>query len=245
MADAGEAAPDTGVVIVTGAAGGIGSGIVTVLSERGHTVTGVDIVDAPGVRRCDITDGAAVNSLVDQLVASHGGITGLVNNAAVGPLGTVLDTDEDTLDHIVSVNLKGTFLMSRAVLPSMISAGGGSVVNIGSGAGHGKANMAAYAASKAAVHALTMSMARDHFEQHIRANVVIPGGGGIASGISLSRTGLSPEEYAALPHRGSVSGAPVTPRDVGEAVAFLLSAAAATISGSVIDVGCMAGQGAT
>jgi len=116
-------------------------------------------------------------------------------------------------------------------------------VNIGSGAGHGKANMAAYAASKAAVHALTMSMSRDHFDDHVRVNTVIPGGGGIASGISLARSGLTAEEYLRLPHRGSVSGSPVTPADVGAVVAFLMSDGARTISGTVIDVGCMAGQG--
>lgn len=234
----------TGAVIVTGAAGAIGAGIVEVLAERDHRVIGVDVETAPGVEVLDITEADAGRALVQRLVAGHGPIAGLVNNAAVGPLGTVVDTPEATFDRIVSVNLKGTFLMSQAVLPSMIDAASGCIVNIGSGAGHGKANMAAYAASKAGVHALTMSMSRDHFDQHVRVNTVIPGGGGIASGISLGRTGLSPEDYAALPHRGSVSGAPVTPRDVGEAVAFLMSDAARTISGTVIDVGCMEGQGA-
>lgn len=234
----------SGAVIVTGAAGAIGSGIAEVLAERDHRVVGVDVVEAPGVETCDVADAAALGALVDRLVAQHGSIVGLVNNAAIGPLGTVLDTDEATFDRIVEVNLKGAFLAAQAVLPSMIEARAGCIVNIGSGAGHGKANMAAYAASKAGVHALTMAMSRDHFDQHIRVNLVIPGGGGIASGISLGRTGLSPADYAALPHRGSVSGRPVTPRDVGEAVAFLMSDAARTISGTVIDVGCMDGQGA-
>ena len=236
----------SGAVVVTGASGGIGAGIVEVLRERGLTVVGVDIVpDADAdVRRLDITDRTAVEAFVAGVLAEHGTIEGLVNNAAVGPLGTVPTTDDATFDHIIEVNVKGTFLMSRAVLDSMIANRRGAIVNIGSGAGHGKANMAVYGASKAAVHSLTMSMARDHFDDHVRVNTVIPGGGGIASRISLGRAQMSEAEYALLPHQGSAAGRPVTGHDVGEAVAFLLSDGAATISGTCIDVGCLAGQGA-
>lgn len=231
-----------GLIIVTGAAGAIGAGIAAALTEGGHRVIGVDIVETADTEQLDITDSAAVGRFTQQILEAHGRIDGLVNNAAVGPLGTVLGTDEATFDHIVAVNLKGTFLMSRAVLGPMVAAKAGSIVNIGSGAGHGKADMAAYAASKAGVHALTMSMSRDHFDDHIRVNTVIPGGGGIASGISLGRSGLRPAEYAALPHKGSVAGRVVAPADVGAAVAFLMSDGAATLSGTMIDVGCMAGQ---
>ena len=208
-------------------------------------MVGVDIVPDVDVGQLDITDGAAVDTFVGEVLAEHGAIDGLVNNAAVGPLGTVPTTDDATFDHIIDVNVKGTFLMSRAVLPSMITNQRGAIVNIGSGAGHGKANMAVYGASKAAIHALTMSMATDHFDDHVRVNTVIPGGGGIASRISLGRAQLSEAEYALLPHQGSAAGRPVTGQDVGEAVAFLLSDGAATISGTCIDVGCLAGQGAS
>src|SRR3546814_18632552 len=73
--------------------------------------------------------------------------------------------------------------------------GGGSIVNIGSGAGHGKPNMAAYAASKGALHTLSMAMAYDHFHDHIRVNVAIPGGGGIISGMSLGRFDGDEEKF--------------------------------------------------
>ena len=181
--------------------------------------------------------------MVNATLESFGRIDALVNNAAVGPLGTILDTDEATWDHIVAVNLKGVFLMSRAVMPALIERGGGAIVNIGSGAGHGKANMAAYAASKGGLFALSASMAYDHFHQRVRVNTVVPGGGGIPSGISLSRFGDTAEAYARLPHPGSVAGRPVVPGDVGAAVAFLLSPAAEAITGTVIDVGAMANQG--
>lgn len=246
------------ITIVTGGAGGIGRGICEVLAGRGHQVVATDIVaeetdvaadgTAPNlegitIQQLDITDTAAVDRFVAGVVAEYGRIDGLVNNAAVGPLGTVAETDDATLDEILAVNVKGTFAMSRAVLPAMIARQSGAIVNIGSGAGHGKANMAAYAASKAAVHALTTSMAYDHFSDQVRVNTVIPGGGGIPSGISLSRFGGSAADYLALPHTGSVAGRPVKPQDVGQAVAFLLGPEAAAVSGTVIDVGCMANQG--
>jgi len=231
------------LVVVTGSAGGVGTGIVEVLRTRGFPVLGLDISPGADDVSCDITDPSAVRAAIDSAAASDGPLYGLVNCAAVGPLGTVLETTEVTYDEIMGVNVKGAFFASQAALAHLVLNGGGVIVNIGSGAGHGKANMAAYAASKAAVHALTMSMARDHFADHVRVNTVIPGGGGIASKISLGRTRLSPEEYAELPHRGSAAGRTVTGHDVGEAVAYLLSDGAETVSGTVIDVGCMAGQG--
>ena len=225
------------VTLVTGGAGGIGAGIVEVLQAAGHEVV---IVDLPAV---DVASAVDVDLVVDATLADFGRIDGLVNNAAIGPLGTIVDTDEATWDDIVGVNLKGPFLMSRAVVPHMVAAGGGSIVNIGSGAGHGKANMAAYAASKGGLFALGASMAYDHFHQRIRVNTVVPGGGGIPTGISLGRFGGSADDYARLPHPGSVAGRPVLPADVGAAVAFLLSDAAAAVTGTVLDVGAMANQG--
>ncbi len=225
------------VTLVTGGAGGIGAGIVEVLRAEGHLVTVVDLPDH------DVTVAADVDRVVANAIEEHGRIDGLVNNAAIGPLGTILDTDEATWDRIVDVNLKGPYLMSRAVLPSMIAAGGGAIVNVGSGAGHGKPNMAVYAASKGGLFALSASMAYDHFHDHVRVNSVVPGGGGIPSGISLGRFGGTADEYAKLPHAGSVAGRPVEPADVGAAVAYLLSDAAAAVTGTVIDVGAMANQG--
>lgn len=223
--------------IVTGGRGAIGAGIVAVLEARGHHVEVVDLPD------CDVANAADVDRVMATAIATHGRIDGLVNNAAVGPLGTVVDTDEETWDRIVDTNLKGPFLMSRALVPHLAANGGGSIVNIGSGAGHGKANMAAYAASKGGLFALGAAMAYDHFHQRIRVNTVVPGGGGIPSGISLGRFGGTADEYARLPHVGSVAGRPVTPADVGHAVAYLLSPDAAAVTGTVIDVGAMANQG--
>lgn len=116
-------------------------------------------------------------------------------------------------------------------------------MNIGSGAGWGKPNMAAYSASKGAIVALSMAMAYDHFHERVRVNVAIPGGGGIVSGMSVGRMGGDADAFRRKPAPGTVAGRPATGRDLANAVAFLLSDEAATISGTVIDVGCFSHQG--
>lgn len=195
------------------------------------------------VLEADVSNAADVARVAAHAIERYGRIDGLVNNAAIGPLGSVLDTDEALFERIVDVNLKGTYLMSRAVLPQMIAQGGGAIVNVGSGAGYGKPNMAAYAASKGGILALSTAMAYDHFHEHVRVNVVIPGGGGIVSGMSVGRFGGDGDRFLRRGAPGTVAGRPATGVDLAHAIAFLLSADAATISGTVIDVGCFANQG--
>jgi NAD(P)-dependent dehydrogenase (short-subunit alcohol dehydrogenase family) len=253
------------VVIVTGGTFGLGQSITVELARRGHqvvafglaqpqissTAQGLDSVReeleragcSADVLEADVSDAADVQRVVDHAISRHGAIHGLVNNAAVGPLGTVLTTDEPVFEKVFDVNVKGTYLMSRAVLPHMIRAGGGSIVNIGSGAGHGKPNMAAYAASKGAIVALSMAMAYDHFHDHVRVNVAIPGGGGMVSGMSVGRFGGDLDAFVRKPAPGTAAGRPATGRALANATAFLLSDEAAAISGTVIDVGCFAHQG--
>ena len=253
------------VVIVTGGTFGLGQAITVELARRGHqvvafglaqpqvssTAQGVESVlqalEAAGCKadilEADVSSAADVQRVMDHAVARYGAIHGLVNNAAIGPLGTVLTTDESVFEKILDVNVKGTYLASRAALPHMIRAGGGAIVNIGSGAGYGKPNMAGYAASKGAILALTMAMAYDHFHDRVRVNLAIPGGGGIVSGMSVGRFGGDVGAFLRKPAPGTAAGRPATGRDLANAVAFLLSDEAATISGTVIDVGCFAHQG--
>jgi NAD(P)-dependent dehydrogenase (short-subunit alcohol dehydrogenase family) len=195
------------------------------------------------VLQADVSSAQDVQRVVEHTVSRYGAVDGLVNNAAIGPLGTVLITEESTFEKIFDVNVKGTYLMSRAALPHMIRAGGGSIVNIGSGAGYGKANMAAYSASKGAIVALSMAMAYDHFHDHIRVNVAIPGGGGIVSGMSEGRAQGDTMASRRRSAPGTAAGRPATGYDLANAVAFLLSDEAAAISGTVIDIGCFAHQG--
>lgn len=252
-------------IIVTGGTFGLGQSITVDLARRGHQVVALGLkqrqpssiaegfdsvlaeLDRAGVAadvlEADVSRAADVQRAVDHALQRFGAIDGLVNNAAIGPLGTVLDTDEAMFERIVAVNLKGTYLMCRAVLPHMIRRGGGSIVNIGSGAGWGKPNMAAYAASKGAIASLSAAMAYDHFHQGVRVNVAIPGGGGIVSGIGVGRSGGDLAAYRRRPAPGTVAGRPMDGQDLANTVAFLLSDEAATISGTVIDVGCFAQQG--
>ncbi len=252
-------------VIVTGGTFGLGAGISLGLARQGwHVVafgldspqvssTAANSLDAmrrqfadeglnADVLEADVSSAAAVAGVVNAALARHGRVDALVHNAAIGPLGTVLDTDEDLWDRIFAVNVKGAYLCARAVIPHMQRQGGGAIVHVGSGAGWGKPNMAAYASSKGALHTLSQALAYDHFHDHIRVNTVIPGGGGIVTGMSLGRVGGDASRFG---HNavGSVAGRPVTPDDMARVVAFLLSDDAATLSGTVIDVGCFMHQG--
>lgn len=190
----------------------------------------------------DTADEASVGHVVHTALERHGRIDALVANAAIGPLGTVLDTDPALWDRIMAVNLRGPYLLARAVIPEMKVRGGGAVVLVGSGSGWGKPNMAAYAASKGGVLALAQAMAYDHFHDHIRVNTVIPGGGGIVSGMSIGRVGDDPANLAKdVP--GTVAGRVATGSDLADAISFLLSDKSQTISGTVVDVGCFFHQG--
>ena len=111
----------------------------------------------------------------------------MVNNAAIGPLGSIVETSEKMWDDVINVNLKGTFLCCKEVLHYMIEQGEGAIVNIGSGSGWGKPNMLAYSASKGGIFALSAAMAYDHMRHGIRVNTVVPGGGGFVTGMSLER----------------------------------------------------------
>lgn len=253
------------VVIVTGGTFGLGQSITVELARRGHKVVAFGLAQAQvsstaqgtssllselkeagctaEVLEADVSSASDVQRVVEHTLSRYGAINGLVNNAAIGPLGTILETDETLFERIIFVNLKGTYLMSRAVVPYMRSVGGGSIVNIGSGAGWGKPGMAIYSASKGGIAALSTAMAYDHFHDRIRVNVAIPGGGGIVSGMSVGRFGGDKDAFLRKPAPGTAAGRPANGRDLANAVAFLLSDEAETISGTVIDVGCFAHQG--
>lgn len=253
-----------GVVIVSGGTFGIGAAISLTLAKRQHTVVAFGVENRqPGsvaenggaalratakeaglnveVLEGDVSVAADVHRIVEYTREKYGAIDGLVNNAAIRPLGSILETPEDVWERVIDVNLKGTYLCCREVLPHMIAAGGGSIVNVGSGAGWGKANMAAYAASKGGIFALSAAMAYDHFYARVRVNVVIPGGAGMKTGMTIA----PPQTSVRMPPRpkATAAGREVNPDDVAKAVAFLLSDDAEVMSGAVIDVGSFAHQG--
>jgi NAD(P)-dependent dehydrogenase (short-subunit alcohol dehydrogenase family) len=253
------------VVIVTGGPFGIGRAISLVLAERGHRVVafgldspqpsstaagGVAWLNAEASARAlpivaleaDVSKSADVARVMEAAIERFGRVDALVNNAAIGPLGTILDHDELLWDRIIDVNVKGAYLCCRAVIPHLIANGGGSIVNIGSGAGWGKPNMFAYATSKGAIFALSQSLAYDFFHEKIRVNTVIPGGGGILTGMSIGRrSGPAARSVGNAP--GTAAGRSATENDIAGVVAFLLSPDATVMSGAIIDVGSFASQG--
>jgi NAD(P)-dependent dehydrogenase (short-subunit alcohol dehydrogenase family) len=194
------------------------------------------------VLEADVSNAGQVNGVVRITVERFGRIDALINNAAIGPLGNILDTSEEVWDRVMSVNLKGPYLCCKAVLPHMIAQGGGSIVNVGSGAGWGKPNMFADSASKGGIFAFSAALAYDFFHDRIRVNTVIPSGDGIVTGMSLGRVGGDLDRVR-RGGPGTAAGRHATGDHLAKVVAFLLSPDAETLSGTVIDVGCFSHQG--
>jgi NAD(P)-dependent dehydrogenase (short-subunit alcohol dehydrogenase family) len=177
--------------IITGGASGIGRATVELFCEEGAMVVIADIdqiagqalaeaVNAAGGEAlfvpCDVTQAADCQKVVQAAVEHYGRLDILFNNAGVIRRSDVLGTSEEEWDLVMDVNAKSVFLMSRYAVPVMAAAGGGVIINSGSGWGLKGGSMAlAYCASKAAVVNMTRAMAIDHGGQNIRVNCVCPG----------------------------------------------------------------------
>lgn len=246
------------VAIVTGGTYGIGRGITLELASRGWNVVafGLDTkqigsaaengwagtraeLEGQGlhadVLEADVSRADDVQRVADFTIEKFGRVDGLVNNAAIHPSGTILETTEDVWHRVLEVNLTGLFLMTKAVLPQMIEQGGGAIVNIASKASWGQPNLLAYSASKGGVLGFSFGLAYDHLGDHIRVNVVVPTG--VLTGMNEGRPGTAQR----VPD--NVAGRNVLPADVAKTVAYLLSDDAELISGAVVNVGSFAGQG--
>ncbi|GEK79155.1 short-chain dehydrogenase [Agrococcus baldri] len=172
---------DGQTAIVTGGASGIGAAITRLLIESGATVyvADVDPESAPeGALRAevDVADWDSMTAFVDDVAAQTGRIDAIFNNAAINAFTDLLDATVDEFERIMRVNARGVFVGMKAVLPSMLRAGRGAIVNTGSTAAViGIDDRASYSASKGAVVALTRQVAVQYASRGIRANVVHPG----------------------------------------------------------------------
>jgi NAD(P)-dependent dehydrogenase (short-subunit alcohol dehydrogenase family) len=124
----------------------------------------------------DVTDEASCVDAVRRVVEAFGGIDVLFNNAGIAGVGTIEETSLELWERVMAVNVRGVFLVARAVLPVMVAAGGGSIINMSSTIAEiGLARRASYAASKGAVLALTRQMQADYAQHGIRVNALLPG----------------------------------------------------------------------
>lgn len=230
---------DGRIVLVTGAAGTIGRAIAARLVAEGATVIGGDrIAGEDGAEvSLDVTQDAAWAALAEAIAARHGRLDALVNGAGVLATGTVEQTEPADWQRLLDVNLTGAFLGCRAMLPLLRQGRGRSVVNIASVVGlRGNPGMAAYAASKGGVVALSHAMALDHAAEGIRVNAVCPGTieGPMAEGF------LAGHPEAARLRAASIARHPMgrygKPEEVAAAVAFLASDDASFVTGIALPV---------
>jgi 2-keto-3-deoxy-L-fuconate dehydrogenase len=179
------------VALITGAGSGIGAAIAQLFARVGARVFVTDRVESSAkevhgmitkaghsaeFRRLDIADQAECDNVANHVLSAAGHLDVLVNNAGVGHVGTLETTDVADLDRVCAVNVRGTFLITKAFLPSMLQRGRGSIVNIASIGGLlGVRDRLAYTVSKHAVVGLTRAMALDHAKQGIRINAICPG----------------------------------------------------------------------
>lgn len=172
-------------IIVTGAAGGLGTRTVEALAERGASVLAVDLdprVEALAGRRvsavvADVTDALAVRAYVDTAVERFGRLDAIFNNAAtLGPIAPVQDYPEEALDRLLQINVKSVFLGMKYAVPALLASGGGAILNTASTGGMmGWPNISGYVSSKHAVVGLTRTVALEMAGKGVRVNCLCPG----------------------------------------------------------------------
>jgi meso-butanediol dehydrogenase / (S,S)-butanediol dehydrogenase / diacetyl reductase len=251
------------VAIVTGTTG-IGRAIAKRLAAGGASVVacGIDAAanhelqqqsEASGltlrVELCDVSRPEQVQAAVAKTAAQFGGLDLIVNSAAIHPFGNAVETDPETWNRCIAVNLGSSYLLAHFGIPEIRKRGGGSIVIVASVQGYAcQRGVAAYAASKGGLHSLTRALALDHAADRIRVNSISPGSIRTPM-LELSAAHFSPgvavdtvvERFGAAHPLGRVG----TTEEVAELAAFLLSDRSAFCTGGDyrVDGGLLAGIG--
>lgn len=235
------------IAVVTGGARGIGKAISQTLAKEGaHVIlcdldyktaqrTSNDIQNqgfAASAVKMDVSQGEEVKRVFEDILSKFARVGILINNAGISSLTPFEDISEEEWDKVISVNLKGTFLCSQAVMRAMISQRGGKIVNIASLAGKvgGILVGAHYSAAKAGIICLTKSLAKRMAPYGVNVNAVAPGP------IKTKMTDTWPENEKEKFRRSIPLGHFGNPEDVAETVLFLVSDRARFITGEIIDV---------
>ncbi|MCY9514749.1 SDR family NAD(P)-dependent oxidoreductase [Paenibacillus apiarius] len=251
------------VCIITGAGSGIGRSTALRFAKEGATVVVADIQSEGGqetVRmieelgcksmftQVDVTSPEEAKTMADAVVAQYGRIDVLFNNAGVSGVGRLHEIEPEAWDRVMAINIRGVFLPSKYVLPSMMEQRSGTIINMSSCiAEMGLANRASYAATKGAVLSLTKSMQVDYAPYHIRVNALLPGTIFTPFVESYLRNSYDdPEAAIASIKTRQLSGELGRPEDVAEGALFLASDESKFMMGSplYIDGGVVFGKNA-
>jgi len=235
------------VALVTGGASGIGKATAELFAHEGarvavadYSADGRDTVEAIKTAggeamfvSVDVSDTGQVTKMVEAVLQAYGRIDILFNGAGILYYGTLLETDEQAWNRVISINLGGTYLCCRAVLPHMIRQGGGSIINVAStvGAHDACANAVAYVTSKGGVTLFTKAVAIDHAKQGVRVNALVPG----ATDTPMIRKAIAPDALEALAASQPI-GRLGRPEELAKAVLFLASDDASFVTGTAMYV---------
>ena len=241
-------AHNTKVALITGARRGLGKAIALRLAQSGADIIVNDVAagqteaeaTAAEIRArgrqalalpADVCDAAQVNAMLEQALAHFGRLDILVNNAGITRDNLVMRMTDEQWDSVLNINLKGTFVCTRAALKPMLKQRCGCIVNIASVVGlMGNAGQANYAASKGGVIAFTKAVAKEVASRGIRVNAVAPGF--IVSAMTDKLSDEARQKLTALIPLNRLG----TPQDVAEVVNFLAGEAADYITGQVINI---------
>ncbi|GAA1944798.1 glucose 1-dehydrogenase [Brevibacterium antiquum] len=237
---------DNRIIIVTGAASGIGKGIATRLAADGATIVVADLDaaksqetasalgnDSIGVA-VDITDRTKVDAMTAKVVETFGRIDVLVNNAGWDKVGPFMDSTAETWDRVIAINLIGTLNCTQSVASHMIAADSGAVISIGSDAGRvGSSGEAVYSAAKGGIISFSKTFAREVARHNITSNCVCPGPADtpLFAEISEDNPKLRTALEKAIPMRRLAQ-----PDDLANAVAFFASPESTYVTGQTLSV---------